>query len=76
MMELLRLEHKKLWHRRSVQIGVLLCFLYIIIFGDLLSYQWFTFGSADDFTVHLATILMAIRISEKNRNMQNNGKEI
>ena len=50
MMELLRLEHKKLWHRRSVQTGVLLCFLYIIIFGDLLSYQWFTFGSADDFT--------------------------
>ena len=49
-MELLRLEHKKLWHRKSVQIGVLLCFLYIIIFGDLLSYQWFTFGSADDFT--------------------------
>ena len=49
-MELLRLEHKKLWHRKSVQIGVLLCFLYIIIFGNLLSYQWFTFGSADDFT--------------------------
>lgn len=49
-MELLRLEHKKLWHRKSGQIGVLLCFLYIIIFGDLLSYQWFTFGSADDFT--------------------------
>ena len=49
-MELLRLEHKKLWHRKSVQIGVLLCFLYIIIFGALLSYQWFTFGSADDFT--------------------------
>lgn len=49
-MELLRLEHKKLWHRKSVQIGVLLCFLYVIIFGNLLSYQWFTFGSADDFT--------------------------
>ena len=49
-MELLRLEHKKLWHRTSVQIGVLLCFLYIIIFGNLLSYQWFTFGSTDDFT--------------------------
>ena len=49
-MELLRLEHKKLWHRKSVQIGVLLCFLYIIIFGNLLSYQWFTFGSTDDFT--------------------------
>lgn len=49
-MELLRLEHKKLWRRKSVQIGVLLCFLYVIIFGNLLSYQWFTFGSADDFT--------------------------
>ena len=49
-MDLLRLEHKKLWHRKSVQIGVLLCFLYIIIFGNLLSYQWFTFGSTDDFT--------------------------
>ena len=49
-MELLRLEHKKLWHRKSVQIGVLLCFLYIIIFGNLLSHQWFTFGSTDDFT--------------------------
>ena len=49
-MELLRLEHKKLWRRKSVQIGVLLCFLYIIIFGNLLSYQWFTFGSTDDFT--------------------------
>lgn len=39
MMELLRLEHKKLWHKRSVQIGVLFCFLYVIIFGNLLSYQ-------------------------------------
>ena len=49
-MELLRLEHKKLWHRKSVQIGVLFCFLYVIIFGNLLSYQWFTFGSVNDFT--------------------------
>ena len=49
-MELLRLEHKKVWHRKSVQIGVLLCFLYVIIFGNLFSYQWFTFGSVDDFT--------------------------
>ena len=49
-MELLKLEHKKLWRRKSVQIGVLLCFLYIVIFGGLLSYQWFQFGSPDDFT--------------------------
>ena len=49
-MELLRLEHKKIWHRKSVLIGVLLCFLYVIIFGNLFSYQWFTFGSVDDFT--------------------------
>ena len=49
-MELLKLEHKKLWRRKSVQIGVLLCFLYIVIFGGLLSYQWFQFGSPEDFT--------------------------
>lgn len=49
-MELLKLEHKKLWRRKSVQIGVLLCFLYIVIFGGLLSYQWFQFGSTDDYT--------------------------
>ncbi len=49
-MELLKLEHKKLWRRKSVQIGVLLCFLYIVIFGGLLSYQWFQFGSPNDFT--------------------------
>ena len=49
-MELFKYEHKKLWRRKSVQIGVLLCFLYIVIFGGLLSYQWFTFGSQDDFT--------------------------
>ena len=52
-MELLKLEHKKLWRRKSVQIGVLLCFLYIVIFGGLLSYQWFQFGSPDDFTSSL-----------------------
>ena len=49
-MELFKYEHKKLWRRKSVQIGVLLCFLYIVVFGGLLSYQWFTFGSQDDFT--------------------------
>lgn len=49
-MELLKLEHKKLWRRKNVQIGVLLTFLYVVIFGGLLSYQWFQFGSADDYT--------------------------
>ena len=50
VMELLKLEHKKLWRRKNVQIGVLLTFLYVVIFGGLLSYQWFQFGSADDYT--------------------------
>lgn len=49
-MELFKYEHRKLWRRRSVQIGVLLCFAYLVIFGGLFSYQWFTFGSKDDFT--------------------------
>lgn len=49
-MELLKYEHRKLWRRKSVQIGVLLCVLYLVVFGGLLSYQWFTFGSMDDYT--------------------------
>ncbi len=49
-MELLKFEHRKLWRRKSVQIGVLLCVLYLVVFGGLLSYQWFTFGSLDDYT--------------------------
>lgn len=49
-MELFRYEHRKLWSRKSVQIGVLLCFLYVVIFGGLFSYQWFTFGSKNDLT--------------------------
>lgn len=49
-MELFKYEHRKLWRRKSVRIGVLLCFLYIVIFGGLLSYQWIMFGSLDDFT--------------------------
>lgn len=49
-MELLKLEHKKLWRRKSVQLGVLLCYMYIVVFGGLLSYQWFQFGSPEDFT--------------------------
>ena len=46
-MELIKLEHKKLWRRASVKICVLLCFIYVVVFGNVLSYQWFTFGSSD-----------------------------
>lgn len=49
-MELFWLEHKKLWRKRSVKICVLLCFVYIVIFGSILSFQWFSFGSSNDYT--------------------------
>ena len=49
-MELFWLEHKKLWRKQMVKISVLLCFIYIVIFGSILSFQWFTFGSSDDYT--------------------------
>lgn len=49
-MSLFILEHKKLWRKLSVKLSVLLCFVYIVIFGSVLSYQWFTFGSSDDYT--------------------------
>ena len=49
-MELFLLEHKKLWRKQMVKICVLLCFIYIAIFGSILSFQWFTFGSSDDYT--------------------------
>lgn len=49
-MELFLLEHKKLWRKRIVKICVLLCFVYIVIFGSVLSFQWFSFGSSDDYT--------------------------
>lgn len=47
-MELFLLEHKKLWSRKSVRLSFLLCFIYTVIFGGILSYQWFTFGSSKD----------------------------
>lgn len=47
-MELFLLEHKKLWRKRSVKICVFLCFLYIVVFGSILSYQWFQFGTSND----------------------------
>ncbi|MBQ7839962.1 MAG: ABC transporter permease [Lachnospiraceae bacterium] len=49
-MELFWLEHKKLWRKRIVKICVLLCFVYSVIFGSILSFQWFSFGSSDDYT--------------------------
>ena len=49
-MELFLLEHKKLWRKRIVKICVLLCFIYIVILGSILSFQWFSFGSSDDYT--------------------------
>ena len=49
-MELFLLEHKKFWRKQMVKISVLLCFVYIVIFGSILSFQWFSFGSSDDYT--------------------------
>lgn len=49
-MELFWLEHKKLWRKRSVKICVLLCFVYVVIVGNILIFQWFGFGSSDDYT--------------------------
>lgn len=48
-MELFLLEHKKLWKRTGTKISVFLCFLYIVVFGSILSFQWFNFGSKVDF---------------------------
>lgn len=45
-MELFLWEHKRLWKRRSTQISVCLCLIYVVVFGCILSYQWFTFGSS------------------------------
>ncbi len=50
MMELFLLEHKKLWRRMSTKISVLLCFIYIVIIGGILCFQWFVFGSSGDHT--------------------------
>ena len=49
-MELFWLEHKKLWRKRMVKICVLLCFIYVAIVGNILIFQWFGFGSSDDYT--------------------------
>lgn len=49
-MDLIRLEHKKLWRKTSVKISVFLCFLYTVVIGSFLCYQWFTFGSSDSYS--------------------------
>lgn len=49
-MELFLLEHKKLWRKMSTKISVLLCFIYLVVFGSILLFQWFSFGSSDDHT--------------------------
>ncbi|MDR1542129.1 MAG: hypothetical protein LBU32_29955 [Clostridiales bacterium] len=49
-MELFLAECKKLWRRKSTKICVLLCFLYIVVFGSVLSYQWYSFGTMKDST--------------------------
>lgn len=49
-MELFWQEHKKLWRKRIAKICVLLCFVYVVILGSILSFQWFAFGSSDDYT--------------------------
>lgn len=49
-MDLFLLEHKKLWRKKLTKISVLLCFVYVVIFGGILSFQWFSFGSSGDHT--------------------------
>lgn len=49
-MELFLLEHKKLWRKMSTKISVSLCFIYVVIFGSMLLFQWFSFGSSNDTT--------------------------
>ncbi|MDE7274287.1 MAG: ABC transporter permease subunit [Lachnospiraceae bacterium] len=48
-MELFLLEHKKLWRRAGTKISVFVCFLDLVVFGCILSFQWFNFGSKADF---------------------------
>ena len=47
-MELFRLEHKKLWRKNTTRICVLLCFVYCVVLGSVLVYQWGVFGSRKD----------------------------
>ena len=49
-MELFLLEHKKLWRRMSTKISVFLAFVYLVVFGNILSFQCYNFGSRDDYS--------------------------
>ena len=49
-MELFALEHKRLWRTPRVWICVALCFLYSVIWGSLMWYQWLGFGTMNDGT--------------------------
>lgn len=50
MMKLFLLEHKRLWRKRTTKLCVLLCFIYIVVFGCILVYQWIAFGSSTGHT--------------------------
>lgn len=47
MMELFLLEHRKLWQRGTTKVCVFVCFVYAVLFGSVLSFQWFSFGSSN-----------------------------
>lgn len=47
-MELFLAEHKKLWKKKSTMISAVLCFIYIFIAVNILSFQWISFGSYKD----------------------------
>ena len=47
-MELFLAEHKKMWKKKSTVICALLCFAYIFIAVNILSFQWIYFGSYKD----------------------------
>lgn len=49
-MELFLLEHRKLWRKRITKVCFLLCFIYVVILGCFLSFEWFTFGSSKGYS--------------------------
>ena len=51
-MELFRQEHKKIWRRWSVRLSVLLCFLYVVVLGGFLTFQWLEFGTPNSEAGH------------------------
>ena len=49
-MELFVLEHKRLWRTPRVWLCVLLCFVYSVVWGSVIWYQWPGFGTKNDST--------------------------